>query len=111
LGRLKWARHVEVKAAMAADEASGESTYWEGEAPPSKVLGPVLGKMNSGALGVISLILFAGGAYGLNGIATLPGPWGTEATNVLALYIVLAQLMPMSWGAHVASWVQKKNGM
>jgi hypothetical protein len=33
-----------------------ESTYWEGRAPPSKVLGPFLAKIPSGILGPASLV-------------------------------------------------------
>ena len=33
-----------------------ESTYWEGKAPPSKVLGPFLAKIPSGILGPASLV-------------------------------------------------------
>jgi hypothetical protein len=33
-----------------------ETTYWEGKAPPSKVLGPFLSKIPSGVLGPASLV-------------------------------------------------------
>lgn len=33
-----------------------ESTYWEGKAPPSVVLGPFLSKIPSGVLGPASLV-------------------------------------------------------
>lgn len=33
-----------------------ESTYWEGKAPPSVVLGPFLAKVPSGILGPASLV-------------------------------------------------------
>jgi hypothetical protein len=31
-------------------------TYWEAEYPPSKVLGPLMSKMPSGLLGMVSLV-------------------------------------------------------
>jgi hypothetical protein len=33
-----------------------EDTYWEGEYPPSKVLGPIMSKMPSTLLGVLSMV-------------------------------------------------------
>ena len=33
-----------------------EDTYWEDEYPPSKVLGPLMSKMPSGLLGMVSLV-------------------------------------------------------
>ena len=38
---------------------NAEDTYWEGEYPPSKVLGPLLSKMPSGMLGLISIVFLA----------------------------------------------------
>ncbi|GAB5035941.1 Hypothetical protein NocV09_03100770 [Nannochloropsis oceanica] len=40
-----------------------ESTYWEGKAPPSVVLGPFLSKIPSGVLGPASLVALIVGSY------------------------------------------------
>jgi len=33
-----------------------------------------------------------------------------SATSVNPAYIVGSLLVPISWGAHVAAWIQKENG-
>jgi hypothetical protein len=48
-----------------------EDMSWEGEYPPSKVLGPIMSKMPSGVLGVVSLALLAVWS-------TAEYPWGIE---------------------------------
>mmetsp|Transcript_41822 Transcript_41822/g.82264 ORF Transcript_41822/g.82264 Transcript_41822/m.82264 type:complete len:116 (-) Transcript_41822:250-597(-) len=81
-----------------------DSTYWEGGAPPSKVLGPFLSKQSSSTLGVASLLFLAIGCYSCvtNDIFNLP---------VVKPELVLgANLTPIAWGLHVASWIQKQNG-
>eukprot|EP00616_Rhizochromulina_sp_CCMP1243_P019641 CAMPEP_0118970472 /NCGR_PEP_ID=MMETSP1173-20130426/7366_1 /TAXON_ID=1034831 /ORGANISM="Rhizochromulina marina cf, Strain CCMP1243" /LENGTH=127 /DNA_ID=CAMNT_0006919843 /DNA_START=57 /DNA_END=440 /DNA_ORIENTATION=+ len=81
-----------------------EDTYWEGKAPPSTVLGPVLSKTNSGLLGLTSLAFLAVGSYCAvqNNLFSLP--------DVNPLFVLGANLLPISWGLHVASWIQKENG-
>ncbi len=37
--------------------------YWEGKAPPSKVLGPFLSKIPSVVLGPVSLVFLVAGLY------------------------------------------------
>jgi len=82
---------------------SAEQTFWDGAAPPSSVLGPLLSKQGSGTLGLASLLFFAIGTYScVTNDAQLP---------IVDPKLVLgANLTPISWGLHVAAWVQKKNG-
>jgi hypothetical protein len=77
-------------------------TYWEGKAPPSKVLGPLLSKQNSGVLGIASVAALAAAAYGAGGQGLYYVPVETQ--------IILSGLAPLSWGLHVAAWIQKQNG-
>ncbi|KAG5176244.1 hypothetical protein JKP88DRAFT_228024 [Tribonema minus] len=84
-----------------------EDTYWEGKAPPSKVLGPVVSQIPSPALGVISLICLGVGTYSVhesNIFHTL------TADTINPGYIIGSLLTPVAWGTHVASWIQKQNG-
>ncbi|CAM9693311.1 unnamed protein product [Discosporangium mesarthrocarpum] len=82
-------------------------TYWDGDAPPSSVLGPALEKANSKALGILSLAAFAVGTYCIHetNIFHTVNP---DALN--APYIAGSVLVPISWGLHVASWINSKNG-
>jgi len=82
----------------------GQDTYWEGLYPPSSVLGPILSKAPSGLLGVVSGLFLGIGLYSAqaNDLSSLP--------VVHWEYVVGANLLPISWGLHVASWIQKENG-
>eukprot|EP00903_Cladosiphon_okamuranus_P020084 g18448.t1 len=82
-------------------------TYWEGKAPPSEVLGPALAKAPSAGLGVISLVAFAAGTYCIHETNILHT---VSPDNIQPLYVAGATLVPISWGLHVASWIQKQNG-
>ena len=85
--------------------AKDSPTYWEGNAPPSSVLGPFLSKQNSGVLGIMSLAFLAIGSYSCvtNDIVNLP------VVDPKLVFCGMA-FTPISWGLHVASWIQKKNG-
>lgn len=82
-------------------------TYWEGKAPPSEVLGPALAKAPSAGLGVISLVAFAAGTYCIHETNILHT---VSPDTIQPLYVAGALLVPISWGLHVASWIQKQNG-
>ncbi|CAJ1950041.1 unnamed protein product [Cylindrotheca closterium] len=90
-----------------------EDTYWEGEYPPSKVLGPLMSKMPSGMLGIISLVLLgitisscaSSGALMQEPGAMANGSW------VKPEYVLGSFMGPLAWGTHVAAWIQRKNGM
>lgn len=91
----------------AARTIVAEGPYWEGEAPPSKVLGNmaaipsiVLGPMSGVALGV-----------GLYCVASSQIFQPMAASNMNPFYIAGSLCVPVSWGLHVAAWIQKKNGM
>ena len=90
-----------------------EDTYWEGEYPPSKVLGPIMSKMPSGVLGVLSLLFLGACAYSCFATTLLlQEPGAVESGNWVKWYYVLMGFGgPLAWGTHVASWIQRKNGM
>ena len=90
-----------------------EDTYWEGEYPPSKVLGPIMSKMPSGVLGVLSLLFLGACAYScFETSLLLQEPGAVETGSWVKWYYVLMGFGgPLSWGTHVASWIQRKNGM
>jgi hypothetical protein len=84
-----------------------DDTTWEGSAPPVKVLGPIMEKMPSALLGPVSLLFLTAGLYCAhesNIFHTL-----TEDT-IQPVYILGSLLTPISWGLHVAAYIQKKNG-
>ena len=83
-----------------------EDTYWEGNFPPSNVLGPVLSKTSSGVLGISSLLALGVGSYGLGNQIQLT----SQQMQISPLFCALTILIPISWGLHVASWIQKENG-
>lgn len=87
-------------------------SYWEGEYPPSSVLGPVMSKMPSGALGMISLVFLAACAYSIAETGVLVREVGAvESGSWVKWYYVLGSFCgPLSWGTHVACWIQRKNG-
>uniref|UniRef100_A0A7S1BQ59 Uncharacterized protein n=1 Tax=Corethron hystrix TaxID=216773 RepID=A0A7S1BQ59_9STRA len=90
-----------------------EDTFWEGEYPPSKVLGPILSKMPSGLLGLLSLGCLGALIVSIGGSAALQQEPGAFATGswVKWYYILGSFGGPLAWGLHVASWIQRKNGM
>ena len=84
-----------------------EDTYWEGEAPPSYVLGN-LANAPSGLLGASSGIFLLVGMYCVSA-SQLGAP--LTAATVNPFYIAGSLCVPVSWGLHVAAWIQKKNDM
>merc|ERR1719273_476704 len=91
-----------------------EDMTWEGEEyPPSKVLGPIMSKMPSGLLGLISIFFAAACAYSIGQSAALQQEPGAIASGSwVKWYYVLGSFGgPLAWGTHVASWIQRKNGM
>jgi hypothetical protein len=90
-----------------------EDTYWEGEYPPSKVLGPLMSKMPSGMLGMVSLVFLIVCVSSCTGsFAAMQEPGAMENGSWVKWYFVLGSAMgPLAWGTHVAAWIQRKNGM
>jgi hypothetical protein len=88
-------------------------SYWEGEYPPSSVLGPIMSKMPSGALGMISLVFLALCAFSVAETSILVRePGAFESGAWVKWYYVLGSFGgPLAWGTHVACWIQRKNGM
>jgi hypothetical protein len=84
----------------------GESTYWEGTAPPSAVLG-VGAKIPSAVFGPLSLVALAAGTYCVHESNIFNQ---LSATAVNPAYVAGSLLVPISWGMHVAAWIQKQNG-
>jgi hypothetical protein len=92
---------------------SAEDMYWEGEYPPSKVLGPLMSKMPSGLLGAVSLVFLGACAYSCGQSFVLQQEPGALASGawVKWYYILGGFGGPLAWGTHVAAWIQRKNGM
>ena len=90
-----------------------EDMYWEDEYPPSKVLGPIMSKMPSATLGMLSLVFLGACAYScVQSGLLLREPGAVESGSwVRAEYIVMGLGGPLAWGTHVACWIQRKNGM
>ena len=85
-------------------EAPGP-TYWEGT-PPSSVLG-IGEKIPSGVFGPLSLVALIVGSYCVHE-SNIFGQLSAE--TVYPAYVLGSALVPISWGMHVAAWIQKQNG-
>ena len=92
---------------------NAEDTYWEGEYPPSSVLGPIMSKMPSGVLGVLSLVFLTTCAISVAQSEQLVQEPGAVASGSWVHWdLVLGSFCgPLAWGTHVACWIQRKNGM
>jgi hypothetical protein len=90
-----------------------EDMTWEGEYPPSKVLGPIMSKMPSGVLGVMSMVALGVCIYScVQSGLLLREPGAIENGAWVKWYYIVEGLGgPAAWGLHVASWIQRKNGM
>ncbi|KAL7528005.1 hypothetical protein ACHAXR_002227 [Thalassiosira sp. AJA248-18] len=90
-----------------------EDMTWEGEYPPSKVLGPIMSKMPSGVLAVASMAFLGVCVYSCVQSGLLLREPGAVETGewVKAEYVAMGFGGPLAWGTHVASWIQRKNGM
>lgn len=93
--------------------AMAEDMTWEGEYPPSKVLGPIMSKMPSGLLGLISLVCAGACVYSIaQSQVLIQEPGALESGNWVKWYYVLGSFGgPLAWGTHVAAWIQRRNGM
>ena len=118
---------------MAKKSSVQMSTYWEGKAPPSSVLGvgekvrfsqcrcarthhsqrdpfdvstPPL-QIPSSVFGPLSALALVAGSFCVHESNIFNQ---LSATTVNPAYIVGSLLVPISWGAHVAAWIQKENG-
>lgn len=92
---------------------TSEDMTWEGEYPPSKVLGPIMSKAPSGTLAILSMMCLAACAYSCTQSGLLLRvPGAVESGEwVKPEYILGGMAGPFAWGFHVASWIQRKNGM
>mmetsp|Transcript_20155 Transcript_20155/g.33423 ORF Transcript_20155/g.33423 Transcript_20155/m.33423 type:complete len:136 (+) Transcript_20155:54-461(+) len=93
--------------------ADDDSMYWEGEYPPSKVLGPLMSKMPSGLLGLVSLAFLTTcvvSCYQSGVLQQEPGAMA-DGSWVKWQYVLGSFGGPLAWGTHVACWIQRKNGM
>jgi hypothetical protein len=82
------------------------STYWEGKSPPSSVLG-IGEKIPSIVFGPLSLVAFAAGTYCIHESNIFNQ---VTVNTINPAYIAGSVLVPISWGMHVAAWIQKQNG-
>jgi hypothetical protein len=80
-------------------------SYWEGKAPPSSVLG-VGEKIPSAIFGPLSLVALVAGTYSIHESNIFNH---LSATSVSPIYVIGSLLVPISWGLHVAAWIQKQN--
>ncbi|GMI43456.1 hypothetical protein TrCOL_g4289 [Triparma columacea] len=94
-------------------EVEYEDMTWEGEYPPSKVLGPIMSKMPSGLLGILSALSLGICVYSCAQSGVLQQEPGAFANGswVKWYYVLGGFGGPLAWGMHVASWIQRKNGM
>lgn len=81
-------------------------SYWEGKAPASSVLG-VGEKIPSAVFGPLSLVALIVGTASVHESNIFHQ---LTVTSVNPLFIVGTLLVPISWGLHVAAWIQKQNG-
>ena len=90
-----------------------EDMTWEVEYPPSKVLGPIMSKMPSSTLAIIFMITWGVCVYAcVNSGLLLREPGAIENGSWVKWYYIVEGLGgPLAWGTHVASWIQRKNGM
>jgi hypothetical protein len=90
-----------------------EDTYWEGEYPPSKVLGPIMSKMPSTLLGVLSMVFLTTCVLSCVQSNVLQQEPGAIADGSWVKWYLVAGSFggPLAWGTHVAAWIQRKNGM
>jgi len=86
--------------------------YWEGEYPPSKVLGPILSKMPSGLLGLLSAASLGACVYSCiqSGVLQHEPNALQDGSWVKWYYVLMGFGGPIAWGLHVASWIQRENG-
>lgn len=99
------ARVAPVSARVANKGVVRMETDWTGPAPPSSVLGIGANTASTAFIGG-SVIAFAIGAYCVYS-SNLVQP--LSPGNMNALYIIGSLGLPISWGLHVAGWIQKKN--
>merc|ERR1712228_456644 len=90
-----------------------EDMYWEGEYPPSKVLGPIMSKMSSAQLGLVSMVFLSVCGYTIFQSYLLEQEPGALASGSWVKWYYIAGSFggPFAWGTHVASWIQRRNGM
>lgn len=93
--------------------AMAEDTFWEGEYPPSKVLGPIMSKMPSAVLGMLSLVFLTACVVSVAQSSVLVrAPGAISSGEWVHWDLVLGSFGgPLAWGTHVAAWIQRKNGM
>jgi hypothetical protein len=77
-------------------------SYWEGK-PPSSVLG-VGEKIPSAVFGPLSLVALLAGTYSVHESNIFHQ---LTVSTLNPLYIIGSLLVPISWGMHVAAWIQK----
>lgn len=82
------------------------STYWE-DKPSSAVLG-IGEKIPSVVFGPLSLLALAAGTYSVHESNIFNQ---LSATSLNPLYVIGSLLVPISWGLHVAAWIQKVSHM
>eukprot|EP00555_Chaetoceros_dichaeta_P002682 CAMPEP_0198250634 /NCGR_PEP_ID=MMETSP1447-20131203/1738_1 /TAXON_ID=420782 /ORGANISM="Chaetoceros dichaeta, Strain CCMP1751" /LENGTH=141 /DNA_ID=CAMNT_0043935481 /DNA_START=100 /DNA_END=525 /DNA_ORIENTATION=- len=98
---------------MAEDMTWGGPEDDDKEYPPSKVLGPIMSKMPSGVLGGLSALCLIACVVSVTQSSVLQQEAGAMSTGSwVKWYFILGSFGgPFAWGLHVASWIQRQNGM
>jgi len=98
---------------MAEDMTWGGEDDDDKEYPPSKVLGPIMSKMPSGVLGGLSILCLLACVVSVTQSSVLQQEAGAMSTGSwVKWYFILGSFGgPFAWGLHVASWIQRQNGM
>jgi hypothetical protein len=86
--------------------AASESTFWEGAAPPSRVLG-IGENIPTAVFAALSIVAFVLGTWCILQSNIFHQ---ITVTTIHPEYVAGSFLVPISWGMHVAAWIQKQNG-
>merc|ERR1719253_90914 len=99
--------------ATRANQVSFAPKIPERPTAPSKVLGPIMSKMTSGVLALLSIACLTACVYSCVQSGELQRAPDALATGswVQPQYVAMGFGGPFAWGFHVASWIQRKNGM
>lgn len=111
--QVSFAPKIPERPTAPAPLSMAEDMTWEGEHPPSKVLGPIMSKMPSGVLALLSIACLWACVFSCVQSGELQRAPDALATGswVKPEYVAMGFGGPFAWGFHVASWIQRKNGM
>ena len=113
VNQVSFTPKIEEQSTASTSLFMAEDMTWEGEYPPSYVLGPIMSKMPSGVLALSSMFFLGICVYScVQSGLLLREPGAMENGSWVKWYYVVEGFGgPLAWGTHVASWIQRKNGM